>query len=89
VFKKSIFVLDLIAIATIIFAPALLIPSYMFGKDVGSVAIIGGDGPTSIHITAEVTKYGNFVFPLFILLIACNFYYLFAFLRKCIRKKEI
>lgn len=86
-FKKSILALDLIAIATIFFAPALLVPSYIFGKNVGAVAIIGGDGPTSIFLTVKAMKYGNFLFPLFILLIACNLYCLITFLRKRLMKR--
>jgi len=80
--KKAIIALDLLAILTIIFAPALLVPSYIFGKDFGSAVIIGNDGPTSIFITTETTKFGNFIFPFFVLLVACNFYYFFSFFEK-------
>lgn len=87
-FKKSIIALDICAMATIIFAPALFVPSYFFAKDVGAVAIIGGDGPASVFLTDKAMIYGNYLFPLFVLLIGCNLYCLFTYFRKRLVKKQ-
>ncbi len=82
--KKTLFAFDILAIITIGLAPALFVPTYFFSDEVDTVAIIGG-GPTFVIMTADKAKWGNFLFPLLVLLIALNFYYLFAFLKKRIK----
>lgn len=72
-----------------IFTPALFVPAYFFDKEVSTVAILGTGHSPYVIMTAEKARWGNFLFPLLILLIACNLYYLFIFLRKRLRKNEI
>ena len=83
--KKTIFVFDILAIITIGLAPALFVPAYFFSKETSTVAIIGGGHPPFVIMTADKAKWGNFLFPLLILLIAWNLYYLFAFIKKSIK----
>lgn len=85
-FRRTIIVLDILAIITIGLAPALLVPSYFFSEEVSTVAIIGGGDSPFVIMTADKSKWGNFLFPLLILLIVCNFYYLLAFFKKRINK---
>jgi hypothetical protein len=89
VIKKTIFALDIIAFLILIFTPALFVPAYFFDREVSTVAILGAGHPPYVIMTAEKAKWGNFLFPLLTLLIICNFYYLFAFLKKRLRKKQI
>jgi len=87
VIKKAIFAIDILALFILIFTPALFVPAYFFDKEVSTVAILGTGHPPFVIMTAEKAKWGNFLFPIFIVLIIWNFYYLTVFIMKRIRKK--
>ena len=65
--KKTIIVLDIIAIITIGLASALFALSYFFSEEVSTESIIGGDDPPFVIMTADKAKWGNFLFPLFLI----------------------
>ncbi|MBI4855120.1 MAG: hypothetical protein HY818_00015 [Acetobacterium woodii] len=90
VFAKTIFILDILFIVMIVLAPSLFIPTNIFGTDIAAVAVIGGEeGTTSVLLSTETSKWGNVLFPLLIVLLACNAYWLYAFCKKRVKNKNV
>jgi hypothetical protein len=90
VFAKTIFILDILFIVMIVLAPSIFIPTNIFGENIAAVALIGGkEGATSVLLSAEPSKWGDILFVVLIMLIACNAYWLFAFFKKRIKNKNV
>ena len=84
--KKTMLALDILAIITIAIAPALFVPSYFFSGEVSTVAIIGGGHPPFVIMTVDKAKWGNFLFPLLMILVAFNLHYFYDFIKRRVRK---
>ena len=84
--KKAAIAIYLALIVLIVIAPALFLPQFFFGESTGSIAIIGGsENSTSIFLSGKPTKWGNLLFPAFLLLTVINGMYLISYFIKKFR----
>lgn len=87
--RKTIIISYIALIALLIIAPALFIPQFPFGECAGAIAIIGGSGEsTSVILTGKATKWGNILFPVFVLLSVINIIYLISYVINKIKRTK-
>lgn len=84
-YKKIVIFLDITAIVAFIIMPSLFFPSYLFNKGTSSVAVIGSPR-TFIIFSSDGTQWGNIVFPICILLLLTNLFFIFTFFYKIIKE---